>query len=511
MNKVKKFKKIALETLFSFRIVMGIRRLKKFLTERFENKYNSNCVRYFDSVKEFAERESIRIYGNKTTKLIIGIDVSIFITRYKFHSNNVEPAFFKQIVSSITAGLYPIFVFDGKPPASKDDTIRKRQKVMEKNTNELNELRAKIQNHEFVSSRIMKMNDDLNYEPYNTPENNLFERCSSPPIVGQSHESQDSDDDWGESSDVVLVPQSSLDVDYQSQESSWFPNGGLDNLNLEPAWRPTGVDPIMMNLIKESRDYPIEQLWKQSPENGNSFDEIMSQNYHNLLNELERKKKKVRKPSFTDVTNLKLFFDFLHIPYLTANGEAENLIAELYQQNIIHACLSEDTDVLPKGCGNLIQINSVNSKHKYKVTQFILSEILIELNLSYNQFVDFCIILGCDYYVNYVFTDDPHKAYEIFMKYPSIYQFAEYYKKMDKEIIKHVNQLENTRKEFIETGEKLTEEVKKFKPNNDTYYKMFDADDIFNYFNNNGIIYDKLYKSWCSNSVLSVNRKLRER
>lgn len=444
---------------------MGVRKLKKFLTQVIPE---NNGIRYFNSVKEFVKTESMRLYGDENHKLVVAIDTSNYMAKYRPHSESMEPAFFKQIMLSIHSGLYPIYVFDGKAPLSKENTIKRRQRIIEKNNNELNELRAKMQDYPFKTANE-KANEIVNTNiDWNNDWNDNETVCESTEAE-MSDNSQESG--WESPSDHRI----SLDVDETMSQSFGSPSGS----------------PPTPGLFLSS----INNL---------AFDPAMiddnSNEYYSLLKEIEKKKKKTRKPSISDAINLKNFLDFLHIPYVTAHGEAENLIAQMYKEGIIHVCLSEDTDTLPKGCGNLIQIGITDLK--FKVTQFILSEILIQLNLSYEQFVDFCIILGTDYYSNHSLgIDDPRKAYETFIKYPSITAFLDYHDKAE-----YLEPLISARNEFLTTGEELGDEVYGFTPCNPYYYRSFELKQIYEYFNNNGVIYDTVFQSWCSELFRSRRR-----
>lgn len=144
-----------------------------------------------------------------------------------------------------------------------------------------------------------------------------------------------------------------------------------------------------------------------------------------------------------DIINIKKLFDILHIPYIVSAGEADDLISILYQYKIIDACQSDDMDMLPKGCGNLIQISSDG------VTQFLLSDILADINLTHQQFVDLCILLGCDYYTNYLPKLKAIDLFNIFKDNPSLGQFVENYSQHDNTIKEHLQAYIKTRQYFV--------------------------------------------------------------
>ena len=82
------------------------------------------------------------------------------------------------------------------------------------------------------------------------------------------------------------------------------------------------------------------------------------------------------------------------IPYIDADGEAEVLCARLNSKGYVSACLSEDTDILANG--GKVFIKSFNNT-KNTVIKYSLDKILKDLNINYDQFVDLCILCGCDY------------------------------------------------------------------------------------------------------------------
>ena len=84
-------------------------------------------------------------------------------------------------------------------------------------------------------------------------------------------------------------------------------------------------------------------------------------------------------------------FNIFNVPYIRANSEADVLISYLYKKNLIKLCLSEDTDLLTFGCKKVIKI------YKKKIYEYDLDFILQKININYNQFIEICILFGCDY------------------------------------------------------------------------------------------------------------------
>ena len=201
-----------------------------------------------------------------------------------------------------------------------------------------------------------------------------------------------------------------------------------------------------------------------------------------MYDEIKRLSKKSISVEYDDIRNLKNFLDLLKIPYVTATEEADDLMALLYKKGIINACQSDDMDMLPKGCGNIIQISSDG------VCQFILNEILECLDLTHNQFVDLCILLGSDYYKIYLPKMKAIDLYNTFKLTPSIEDFVLIYSKIDSKIMLHLESYQNTRKSFLLSTEDFDKKLLTIK------LGLFDFDTIKNYFDKIGITLDSANK-----------------
>jgi 5'-3' exonuclease len=140
---------------------------------------------------------------------------------------------------------------------------------------------------------------------------------------------------------------------------------------------------------------------------GNSSDELLEK-----MNKLKRQVVNVNK---NDIDNLKKLLDIFEIPYICANSEADIICAELTKRNIVHACLSDDMDLLVFGCKKIIRIV------EGVIYEYDLNSILLKLNITYEQFVEMCILIGCDYIKN--LKINPELAYNYIKKYNNILNF----------------------------------------------------------------------------------------
>jgi len=160
---------------------------------------------------------------------------------------------------------------------------------------------------------------------------------------------------------------------------------------------------------RNNMETKLKNIYNNQPD-GEEFDEFVDTDIEKEKNRLERSIIYIKK---NDIDDIKKFFDLLNIPYLDASGEADALCAKLFKEGYITSCLSDDMDMLALGCGRTIKF--VDGK----LLEFDLSYILDKLEINYEQFVEMCIMFGCDY-TKPSFKIDNNEIYELIEKYKSI-------------------------------------------------------------------------------------------
>ncbi|XP_058215358.1 flap endonuclease 1 isoform X2 [Rhododendron vialii] len=85
------------------------------------------------------------------------------------------------------------------------------------------------------------------------------------------------------------------------------------------------------------------------------------------------------------------------VPIIEAPSEAEAQCAALCKSGKVYAVASEDMDSLTFGAPRFLRHLMDPSSKKVPVMEFEVSKVLEELNLSMDQFIDLCILCGCDY------------------------------------------------------------------------------------------------------------------
>jgi flap endonuclease-1 len=119
-----------------------------------------------------------------------------------------------------------------------------------------------------------------------------------------------------------------------------------------------------------------------------TFEKIDMERRHAVL--------QARAPSVTsmDKDEVKQFLYSAGVLFVTANGEADDVLGYLCRQGYLSAVVSTDMDMLARGV-KLLVIPETNDATV--LTQILLSDVLSGMRLSYEQFVNACVLMGSDY------------------------------------------------------------------------------------------------------------------
>jgi 5'-3' exonuclease len=141
------------------------------------------------------------------------------------------------------------------------------------------------------------------------------------------------------------------------------------------------------NLIKIKLQ-EIKKNIKHNPDN-----EELHIKYNKLL-------KKYATIDHIIINKCKKLMNIMKVPYITAKTEADFTCCRLYLDGIIQGCLTEDMDFLLLGCQRNFHFSNGN------IIEYNLEETLQTLEITFSQFQDFCLLLGCDYIKKYLIEDD---------------------------------------------------------------------------------------------------------
>ncbi|KAH9507531.1 Elongation of fatty acids protein 2 [Bulinus truncatus] len=120
------------------------------------------------------------------------------------------------------------------------------------------------------------------------------------------------------------------------------------------------------------------------------------------------------------------------IPYVEAPCEAEAQCASLVKGGKVYATGTEDMDSLTFGSNVVLRHLTFSEARKLPIKEYQLNKILEDLKLTQDEFIDLCILLGCDY-CDSIRGIGPKRAMELIRQHRNI-----------EEIIKHLDKKKYT-------------------------------------------------------------------
>merc|ERR1711972_365614 len=94
---------------------------------------------------------------------------------------------------------------------------------------------------------------------------------------------------------------------------------------------------------------------------------------------------------------VKKLLTLMGIPIIDAPSEAEATCAALCRDGKVYAAATEDADCLTFGTKVLVRNLMAAESQGKQIMEINLERILEQLNITMDQFIDFCILSGCDY------------------------------------------------------------------------------------------------------------------
>ncbi|KAL8545248.1 hypothetical protein ACS0TY_005440 [Phlomoides rotata] len=113
--------------------------------------------------------------------------------------------------------------------------------------------------------------------------------------------------------------------------------------------------------------------------------------------DIEKFSKRTVKVTKQHNDDCKKLLKLMGVPVIEAPSEAEAQCAALCKSDKVYAVASEDMDSLTFGAPKFLRHLMDPSSKKIPVMEFEVSKVLEELNLTMDQFIDLCILSGCDY------------------------------------------------------------------------------------------------------------------
>jgi flap endonuclease-1 len=227
---------------------------------------------------------------------------------------------------------------------------------------------------------------------------------------------------------------------------------------------------IITETLKNINNKSSSEKLKRLLTNFNIEEQI---NIQNCEKELENLKSQVINITDDDIHVLKELCENSGLDYVTSISEAEGTCSYLNKIGIVDFVLSEDTDVLVHGCKHSISKINIGEE---TVNYIILQNLLEEIDMSRKTFVDFCILLGCDFNKS-IKGIGPERSFKLIKKYRSI-EDIETNISLDISSLKHIRTREifNTDIKFILNIDK--NEAKQEEIQNNTFEEYEEKGDI---------------------------------
>jgi 5'-3' exonuclease len=339
-------------------------------------------------------KKTVQLSNFKNCK--IAIDISIFMYAYlrQPRKNALLQGFYNQIQLFKKHNITPVYVFDGAPPSTKK-VIKERVKIRKTSEAKLNSKHKQFK-EEFA--RIQRSVSKISGK-------RMFTTTTK---SGQSDVKIDEADlpmdDTLQHSDLQQSDLQQSDLQQSDLQQSDLQQSDLKQSDLQQSdLNNTDEIEITKMSVKDSISAKINiaEIEEDLQNVNNETDKIKIQlaigemkELKSQQNDLVKNYVNTRYPNSTDRRNLRQLFQLTQIPFILAPYESDPLCAKLNQLNLVSACLSTDHDLLTFGCKTLIT-NFKTDNDEIQLQN--IDTILQKLELTFEQFVELCILCGCDY------------------------------------------------------------------------------------------------------------------
>jgi len=178
---------------------------------------------------------------------------------------------------------------------------------------------------------------------------------------------------------------------------------------LKPVYVFDGKPPKMKSHELEKRKEKREEAEKE-------LEEAKEVGTNEEIDKQERRLVKVTKEH---VAESKKLLDLMGVPYVEALCEAEAQCAQMALEGLVNAVSTEDMDALCFKTPCLLRRLTMPEARKLPVQELSYEKLMAVLELTHEEFVDLCILMGCDYVPN-IRGIGPKKSFELIKKHKSI-------------------------------------------------------------------------------------------
>eukprot|EP01080_Neovahlkampfia_damariscottae_P012089 gene12089-5582_t len=184
-----------------------------------------------------------------------------------------------------------------------------------------------------------------------------------------------------------------------------------------------GIKPVFVFDGKppEMKGGELEKRREKREKAKEEFDEAKEQGEEERVTQLS---KRLIRVGTKENDECKKLLTLMGVPFVEAPCEAEAQCAELCRGGKVYATATEDMDALTFGTPKLGRHMTISEARKQPIKEYDLPSILQGLNLDMDQFIDMCILCGCDY-ASSIRGMGPKKALSYIQKYKTIEKVLE--------------------------------------------------------------------------------------
>lgn len=133
---------------------------------------------------------------------------------------------------------------------------------------------------------------------------------------------------------------------------------------------------------------------EEEQEEGQEEQEALQKEQKERLMQLQRRTVKVTQKQNDEAKHL---LDLMGIPYVNAPAEAEAQCVELCKAGKVYGVASEDMDTLCYNVPVLLRKLTLSEQRKEPILEVKTDKVLSALEMTLDEFIDLCIMMGCDY------------------------------------------------------------------------------------------------------------------
>lgn len=157
-----------------------------------------------------------------------------------------------------------------------------------------------------------------------------------------------------------------------------------------------GMKPVFVFEGKPP-DLKREELAKRSSRREEANTELEAAKEAGKEEDVEKYSKRAVRVERKHNEECKRLLRLMGVPVIDAPGEAEAQCAQLNKEGLVYGIATEDMDSLTFGTPRLVRHLMAPASQKLAVTEFDRAQVLELLGLTDDQFIDLCILCGCDY------------------------------------------------------------------------------------------------------------------